>query len=469
MKAKRFTDRVDNAVKQAAVLSRRAGKLRAADRAAFAKAIAGLEAELKGIREAGEVQRRLAGFPELNPEPVMEVDGRGRVRYLNPAARKLFPDLSEKGRRHPWLSGIGRVASSLGKTRKKVLRRELTIGPKWYEQVVFRLKDGRLRIYGHDVTERKRAEEGLSESEKGLRELVENANSVIIRWTSSGKITFFNPFAQRFFGYRPDEILGKDVLILVPKRESSGRDLSRLVADIVACPESYVSFENENIRRNGERVWVQWTNRALLDGFGHVREILAIGTDVTARKKAERELEASRAELRTAHDELEARVQERTAELKQSESLLRSVLETLPIGVWITDAKGRIVQGNPAVRAIWAGARYVGPERYGEYKGWWADTGKRVRPEEWAAARAVAKGETIVNEEVEIECSDGSRKFILNSALPIRGAQGEISGAIVINQDITRRRLGEQARREQAVLLDLARDAIIVRDPELRI
>jgi PAS domain S-box-containing protein len=162
----------------------------------------------------------------------------------------------------------------------------------------------------------------------------------------------------------------------------------------------------------------------------------------------------------------EARAHE---ELQRSESLLRNVLETLPIGVWITDKAGRIIVGNPAGQRIWAGARYVGIEKYGEYKAWWADTGKRIKPEEWAAARAVTKGETSIDEELEIECFDGTRKFILNSALPIRDARNAITGAIIINQDITKRREGQTKSREQAALLDLARDAILVRGPEYKI
>jgi PAS domain S-box-containing protein len=155
--------------------------------------------------------------------------------------------------------------------------------------------------------------------------------------------------------------------------------------------------------------------------------------------------------------------------LERSESLLRNVLDTLPIGVWIADRDGRIILGNPASLKIWGGARYVGLDRYGEYRGWWAETGKPIRPEEWAVARAVTKGETSINEEIEIESFDGTRKFILNSALPIRDAGGAITAVIVINQDITRRREGEKKNREQAALLDLALEAILVRDTQDRI
>jgi len=131
-------------------------------------------------------------------------------------------------------------------------------------------------------------------------------------------------------------------------------------------------------------------------------------------------------------------------ERRRGEALLRKVLEILPVGIWITDEDGRIIHGNPASQQIWGGARYVGIEQYGRYKGWWADSGKAIEAEEWAAARAVRRQETTLNEEIEIECFDGTRKIILNSALPILNEKNVLQGAIVVNQDITRRRQMEK-------------------------
>ena len=110
------------------------------------------------------------------------------------------------------------------------------------------------------------------------------------------------------------------------------------------------------------------------------------------------------------------------------------------------DRKGRITHGNPAGLRIWGGARYVGPDRFGEYKGWWSDTGKSIEPHEWAAARAIQQGETSLDELIDIECFDGTRKTILNSAVPIRGRDGSITGAIIVNQDISDRRRIELER-----------------------
>jgi PAS domain-containing protein len=108
-----------------------------------------------------------------------------------------------------------------------------------------------------------------------------------------------------------------------------------------------------------------------------------------------------------------------------------------------------------ASQKIWSGAKYVGIEKYGEYKAWRIDSGKLVEPEEWAAIRTIRHGETILDEELEIECFDGSRKIILNSATPIF-ENTAIQGAIVVNQDITERKQAEQALAKSEALFKTA-------------
>lgn len=145
---------------------------------------------------------------------------------------------------------------------------------------------------GIDVSDRRYAESQLAASEKKYRELVQHANSIILRWNADGRITFINEYGQRFFGYCEEELLGRHVMeTIVPPEETSGRDLSALMAAICANPAAFEQNLNENIRRNGERVWVAWTNRFEHDAAGNVVEILSIGTDMTARRQAEIERE----------------------------------------------------------------------------------------------------------------------------------------------------------------------------------
>lgn len=153
-----------------------------------------------------------------------------------------------------------------------------------------------------DITDRKQAEKTLQERETRYRELVQNANSAIIRWKSDGTITFFNEYAQSFFGYPLKDILGRPAGILVPDVDSAGTDLRSLVQDIVSNPEHHTEFVNENICRDGRRVWMAWTNRAIWNEQGQVEEIFAVGIDITARKQAEDALRQSQQRLQMAFD-----------------------------------------------------------------------------------------------------------------------------------------------------------------------
>jgi PAS domain S-box-containing protein len=166
-----------------------------------------------------------------------------------------------------------------------------------------------LQAIVRDITGRKETERSLYESERKYRELVEHAHSIILHWTHDGRITFLNEFGQRFFGYSAEEIIGRHVIgTIVPVTDSTGHDLNQLMDQICANPIAFEQNINENMRRNGERVWIAWTNRIVRDGQGKVTEILSIGANITELKRAE---EAIR-ELNTS---LEQRVAERTAEL----------------------------------------------------------------------------------------------------------------------------------------------------------
>ena len=152
----------------------------------------------------------------------------------------------------------------------------------------------------------------LRTSEKKYRELLEHANSIILHWTRDGRITFLNEFGQRFFGYTETEILGRHVIgTIVPETESNGRDLRPLMEEICRDPEDFEQNINENIRRNGDRVWIAWTNKVYFDDRGQVEGILSIGSDITDSKKAAEE-------LHRLNLELEQRVAERTAELEKA-------------------------------------------------------------------------------------------------------------------------------------------------------
>ena len=86
-----------------------------------------------------------------------------------------------------------------------------------------------------------------------------------------------------------------------------------MIKEICDHSERFVNNENENMRSNGERVWVSWTNKAIMDDKGNILGILSVGNDITALKRTETELKRSR-------DELEIRVKEGRPSWKRSTS-----------------------------------------------------------------------------------------------------------------------------------------------------
>ena len=140
-----------------------------------------------------------------------------------------------------------------------------------------------------EISERTLTEQALHDSEAKYRELVDNANAIILRIGLDGTVTYFNEFAERFFGYQAGEILGRHVVgTIVPERENdSNRDLAEMVDAILAHPENFEHNENENMTRSGRRVYVRWANKVILDGHNRPVGISCIGQDITDNKMAE--------------------------------------------------------------------------------------------------------------------------------------------------------------------------------------
>jgi len=144
--------------------------------------------------------------------------------------------------------------------------------------------------------ERRLAEAALRGSEKKYRELVENANSVILRMDPTGIITFFNEFAQRLFGYEAREVIGRHVIgTIVSQTDRTGRDLTGMIQQICKNPEGCGIIESENMRRDGTRLWISWTCKAVYDDSGNLEEILCVGMDSTLRKQVQDSLRVSEA------------------------------------------------------------------------------------------------------------------------------------------------------------------------------
>ncbi len=270
-----------------------------------------------------------------------------------------------------------------------------------------------------DLDKRRQAEEALRESEEKYRTLVENANSIILKMDTQGNITLFNEFARKFFGYSEKEIIGVNVVgTIVPSIDSAGNDLAAMIADIGKHAEQYVNNENENILRNGMRVWVAWTNKPIFDEKGNITEILCIGNDITERKRAEEALQ-------------------------ESEKKYSNLFDSTPIPTVSIDKTGNILDINKSHIEQIAGGRHKAENYIGmnilthpsiEKAGVFELYGKAL------------EGEFIEAEQVYFpEVTRGTEGYFNVKASPIFDKDGDISSIIVTHDEVTERKLAQDA------------------------
>lgn len=150
---------------------------------------------------------------------------------------------------------------------------------------------------------------------------------------------------------------------------------------------------------------------------------------------------------------------EKERQLAETEELLRatrshaSVLETLTVGVMISDLDGRICQTNETVLRILKSVDQAKDDSYGEFLEWWDQDGQLLKNHDGPLLRALKKGEVSHHEVVEIRCFDKTTKFISTSASPLRGRKGEVVGAVVVIRDITAHRKSDEKIQDRIVRL----------------
>ncbi len=214
------------------------------------------------------------------------------------------------------------------------------------------------------------------------------------------------------------------------------------------------SMECRIVRPDGVIRCVESRGGAYYDACGKPLRVFGTIQDVTERKNAE---------------------SERKYEIDSLRKQLHVLMDTIPAGVFISDADGKLLHINRYARQIWGHA--LPPARnwmeYSLYKGCWSGTGKRLEAAEWPASRALTKGETVLGEAVDIERFDGTRGTILVCASPARDLSGNITGSIAINLDITAQRKAEEALKASAdnfrIIYENSPIGIIVGDMDGRV
>jgi PAS domain S-box-containing protein len=241
------------------------------------------------------------------------------------------------------------------------------------------------------------------------RMVVEGSHDAVFVKDSAGRYLFGNPSTARMFGRPVAEMIGRtDHELFAPAIADARVAIDRRIC-ATGDPET---GEEQLVVGDERRTWVT-TRSPYRVRDGSIAGVVAVARDITERiQDAER--------------------------VRQSEQLLRLVLDTLPVGVLVVDHEGDIMLGNPTAQRIWGQSIPRGTERWVQSRGWWNNSGEPVHPHDWASVRALIEGVPHLDQLIDIEGFDGARRTIRNSAVPFVQPTG-ILGAVILNEDVTER------------------------------
>ncbi|MGB6065340.1 MAG: PAS domain S-box protein [Desulfomonilaceae bacterium] len=224
--------------------------------------------------------------------------------------------------------------------------------------------DGELAVLQcviRDVTDRKRAELALKKSEARYSNLIRAIPDGVVTYDTEGKVTYVNDGFVQLYGWSQGEVLGRAIDFVPPEEEQITRAAWQKTFE-----GEKVLLETRRMTKQGKLLDIQLRTAILRDRDGNMSESIVIHRDITEHKRAQEALQK-------AHDELERRVEERTAELaeinaqlrreiterkhveerlRESESRYRMLVENAPLGIIWCDLKGSVIQANSNLLAI---------------------------------------------------------------------------------------------------------------------
>ncbi len=288
----------------------------------------GLEFDCAFVRDISDRKRAeeqlnwLASLPEQSPIPILEMSAEGSVTYLNPAAREAFPGIEHQAAGHVLVRAVLRAHEGMHLRGDDTATLEVNAGERTYAVSVSHLQElRRVRAYCLDITPHKTAEQQLRESEERYRRIVETAEEGIWVLDADDITTFVNNKMAAILGFAPDEMIGHHVREFMPERIVDSSE------GAPASPEGFRDHHDYRFRRkDGTEVWAMIATNPIFSRTGEYLGALAMVTDITARKKAERELQDYTRRLEHAHRRLEKQAQ---LLQKQAEDLTRARDEAL--------------------------------------------------------------------------------------------------------------------------------------------
>ncbi|MCP1767203.1 PAS domain S-box-containing protein [Bradyrhizobium japonicum] len=281
------------------------------------------------------------------------------------------------------------------------------------------------RLLGFSLA-RLAGEEARRVAERDARQLaaiVESSDDAIVSKNLDGIIQTWNEGAERLFGYRKEEVIGRSIMLLIPK-DREGEE-----ADILARirrGEPIHHYETVRRRKDGGMVDISLTISPIRDRSGRIVGASKIARDITGRKLAEERL-------------------------RESERRLQELLAAIPAAIYTTDAAGKITYFNQAAVELAGRTPELGTDEWCvTWKLYWPD-GTPLPHDQCPMAIALKEGRSVRGVEAVAEKPDGTRVPFIPFPTPLRDAFGNVTGAINMLVDLSERK---QAETQQRLLLN---------------
>lgn len=248
----------------------------------------GIVNDITERKKAEEEVARLASLPQLNPNPVVEIDLDGKMHYSNPATDLMLPGLKESGLDHPFFGNWEDVVQQF-QSGKENFSRDIRVGDHWFYQQFYLVPETRrVRIYMVNIDSLKQTENELRETRDYLDNLLNCAHAPIIVWNLEFKITKFNHAFENLTGLRANEAIGKPFDILFPKNR---KDEAMAHIRSTVAGEYLESVEIPILHKDGTVRTLLWNSANIFDASGQkVVATIAQGQDITERKRLEEQL-----------------------------------------------------------------------------------------------------------------------------------------------------------------------------------
>ncbi len=417
-------------------------------------------------------------FLDVNPS-FENMTGLKRENIIGKTVLEIMPETESY-----WVEKYGHVAMTGELLQYENYSKELD---RYYEVVAYSPQAQQFAVIISDISERKKLEDHLLNSEKRYKSLAEDMEALICIFLPDGTLTYVNRVCCEYFQKNQDELLGHSFLEFLPD-ETIRQEVAKNYRSLT-IEQAIHTHEQPVITLDGSKIWQRWTNRAIFNDKTELIYYQSIGIDITDRKRSEEELQAANEQMEAAFEEITATEEELRTQyqqlqvqeqaLRDSEQRLTDIINFLPDPTMIINNAGQIMVWNQAAEEM-TGVKAIDILGKGNYEHALPFYGARrpilvdlvLLPNQQIEQeyQAISRDKKSIMAEAILPVLNGKTRFFSGKATPLYNQRGNIVGAIESLRDITEHKKVqatlEETQQQMKQVIELLPDATLVIDRE---